>query len=150
MVLLPWWARSERAVEVDGDRFRGAPLEGLRSSGRRGCGDTMCDLGGGLGLDREFGMALLSGILPCTWLTFEGTAAKRWSCGHPKKSMKHWHTGTVKYWGCHLKFLAFFEVCPFELRKSILCVVGVSRGGVLEIFLDTLSCAILRFLLDSL
>lgn len=149
MAWLPCWARSERAVEVDGDLFLGAPLDGLRSSGRIGCGDTTDGFAGGLGLERELDKAQVSGA-PGAWPRIGGgTAAKRWSCGRCQTSMRRW-SGTVACWSCHLEFLALFEVGSFELREGILCILGMSCGGILETFLDTLSRAILRFLLDRL
>ena len=73
----PCWARSESAVEVDGDRFLAGPLEGLRSRGLIGCGDVTCDLEGRLGFDREPGTAELSGTLN-TWPTpVEGIEDRR-------------------------------------------------------------------------
>lgn len=78
MMSVPCWASSEKGVELDGERFRGAPLEGLRSSGRPGCGVATYGLDeAGFWLGRELGMAPLSGIIGA-WPTFEGgTSAER-------------------------------------------------------------------------
>jgi hypothetical protein len=61
-----------------------------------------------------------------------------------------WCNKEVRWYDCHLKFLAFLDVRPLELGESVLGIFGMGRGGIFEIFFDPLSCAVLRFLLDSL
>jgi hypothetical protein len=46
--------------------------------------------------------------------------------------------------------LALLDVRSLELGESVLGIFGMGRGGILEIFFDPLSCAVLRFLLDGL
>ena len=41
------------------------------------------------------------------------------------------------------------QVCLLELHDRVLCMVGVLRGGFLEIFLNSLSCLIFCFLFDN-
>jgi hypothetical protein len=52
---IPWWARSEKAVADDGDRFRppGALLDGRRSNAPKGCGAVTAGRNGfeGFGLE---------------------------------------------------------------------------------------------------
>jgi hypothetical protein len=82
MISVPCWARSEKGVELDGERFRGPPLEeGLRSSARPGCGVATYGLEeGGFWLDRELGMTPPSAITGAWPRLGGGTTAERWSC----------------------------------------------------------------------
>lgn len=56
----------------------------------------------------------------------------------------------MRWYDGHLEILAFLDVRPLELGEGVLSKVGMGRGGILEIFFDPLSCAVLRFLLDGL
>jgi hypothetical protein len=56
----------------------------------------------------------------------------------------------IRWYDGHLEILAFLDVRPLEFGKGVLNIVFVGRGGTLEIFFDSLSCAVLRFLLDRL
>ena len=57
-------------------------------------------------------------------------------------------TKEIRWYDGHLEILAFLDVRPLELGESVLSIVGMVRGGILEIFFNPLSCAVLRFLLD--
>ena len=57
-------------------------------------------------------------------------------------------TKETRWYDGHLEILAFLDVRPLELGKCVLSIVGMGRGGTLEIFFNPLSCAVLRFLLD--
>ena len=43
----------------------------------------------------------------------------------------------------------FLQVCLLELRDCVLCMISILRSGLLEIFLNPLSCLIFRFLPDG-
>jgi hypothetical protein len=59
-------------------------------------------------------------------------------------------TRETKWDDGHLEILALLDVRPFELWECVLSIVGMGRGGTLEIFFNPLSCAVLRFLLHRL
>ena len=52
----------------------------------------------------------------------------------------------ISWYDGHLEILAFLDVRPLKLGEGVLSIVGMSRGGILEIFFDPLSRAVLRFL----
>lgn len=56
-------------------------------------------------------------------------------------------TKEIWWYGGYLEILAFLDVCPLQLGEGVLSIVGMGRGGILEIFFNPLSCAVLRFLL---
>lgn len=58
----------------------------------------------------------------------------------------HGATKEIRWYDGHLKILAFLDVRPLELGEGVLSIVLMGRGGILEIFFDPLSCAVLRFL----
>lgn len=58
----------------------------------------------------------------------------------------HGGTKKIRWYDGHLKILAFLDVRPLELGEGVLSIVLMGRGGILEIFFDPLSCAVLRFL----
>jgi len=62
----------------------------------------------------------------------------------------HGATKEIRWYDGHLEILAFLDVRPLELGEGVLSILLMGRGGILEIFFDSLSCAVLRFLLDRL
>jgi hypothetical protein len=58
----------------------------------------------------------------------------------------HGATKKIRWYDGHLEILAFLDVRPLELGEGVLSIVLMGRGGILEIFFDPLSCAVLRFL----
>jgi hypothetical protein len=45
--------------------------------------------------------------------------------------------------------IILFQVCLLELHDCVLRMIGVFRGGIFEIFLNSLSCLIFCFLIDD-